>query len=382
MLRIHHGLVVLAVLTFSTPVQAIGIVGRWDFEDYAGFNAGDKIPSDGLILDTSGNGRHLRNAGQTSLVTAPAGFGGTAAFFGGAGGAGFGYAEFAPGFSTFSNSPGTTASSSDIVLGAGTDNFTIQAIVQLPHNADGVGPPNPEGGILGKGAFVADSGVDGWGLTSIANGTTHINSLEGFMGDGVPNAQHPGGGGISHVAKPLAKDLSFAWHHVALTRNRQTDEAFLYVDYQLAASVVNHSTTGDFGNTVGNFVIGSSAVLTKFFRGGISFVQLDDTLLEPWEFEGAPGSDPDIDSDGDVGGRDILLWQRGVGLTGQTDNTNGDAFLDGTINGTDVDLISRFYGLTPPVLTGAVASVPEPASVVLALMAAIGLAAANGRRKS
>jgi len=364
MLRIHYGLVVLTVLALSATSQA-AVVGRWDFEDYAGFSPGDKIPSDGLIMDTSGNGRYLRNAGQTSLITAPAGFGGTAAFFGGAGGVGFGYAEFAPGFDAFSNSA-LTASSIDIVLGAGTDNFTIQAIVQLPHNADGIGPPNAEGGILGKGSFVADSDVDGWGLTSIANGGSHINSLEGFMGDS-------GAAGLSRVAKPLAMDLDFAWQHVALTRNRQTDEAFLYVNYQLVASVVNNTTTGDFGNTVGNFVIGSNAELTKFFRGGISFVQLDDTVLQPFEFEGASAVDPDIDSSGFVDGNDFLIWQRGFGLTGQVDKSNGDAFQDGTIDGVDLDVIMNSYGQPFPLLAGTT-NVPEPTSLAIALLASAGLA--------
>ncbi|NJM41046.1 MAG: hypothetical protein HC853_09855 [Anaerolineae bacterium] len=33
----------------------------------------------------------------------------------------------------------------------------------------------------------------------------------------------------------------------------------------------------------------------------------------------------DFDGNGIVNGNDFLLWQRGVGLTGQTTNANGDA---------------------------------------------------------
>ncbi len=75
----------------------------------------------------------------------------------------------------------------------------------------------------------------------------------------------------------------------------------------------------------------------------------------------------DFDGDGDVDGADFLRWQRGFGLTGQTDNSNGDANGDGTVNGVDLAAWQAKYGGAP--FTAAISAVPEPSSVLLALFA-------------
>jgi hypothetical protein len=46
--------------------------------------------------------------------------------------------------------------------------------------------------------------------------------------------------------------------------------------------------------------------------------------------------DADYDSDGDVDGQDFLKWQRGLGMTLQSSNLNGDGVRDGTVNELDV----------------------------------------------
>jgi len=89
-------------------------------------------------------------------------------------------------------------------------------------------------------------------------------------------------------------------------------------------------------------------------------------------YAGAVVANADFDNDGDVDGRDFLRWQRGFGLTGQTNNSNGDANGDSFVNSLDLAVWQTKYGLAPP-LTATSTAVPEPtaaALVVLALLAA------------
>jgi hypothetical protein len=86
--------------------------------------------------------------------------------------------------------------------------------------------------------------------------------------------------------------------------------------------------------------------------------------------------DADFDGDGDVDGADFLTWQRGVGVG--TDLSTGDANDDNVVNDDDLDIWKGQFGSA----TVAAASVPEPATALLALAAAIGAAAIrHGRRR-
>ncbi|TWU23515.1 dockerin type I domain-containing protein [Bythopirellula polymerisocia] len=89
-------------------------------------------------------------------------------------------------------------------------------------------------------------------------------------------------------------------------------------------------------------------------------------------------SNADFDGDGDVDGRDFLIWQRGFGLTGQTSNSNGDANGNGTVDGVDLADWQAKYGGAP--LVAAVAAVPEPASLLLIIMAVAGYSCKSFRR--
>lgn len=74
----------------------------------------------------------------------------------------------------------------------------------------------------------------------------------------------------------------------------------------------------------------------------------------------------DFDGDGDIDGRDFLLWQRGFGLEGQTDNSAGDANFDGTVNELDLAIWHEQYGTSPAELI--VLLVPEPGTSSLVLL--------------
>lgn len=80
--------------------------------------------------------------------------------------------------------------------------------------------------------------------------------------------------------------------------------------------------------------------------------------------------DADFNGNGVVDANDFLTLQRNLGLTGQTDNSNGDANFDGIIDGADVAIWNNQYGNAPP-LSGNVSAVPEPTTVVLLSMTSL-----------
>jgi hypothetical protein len=74
------------------------------------------------------------------------------------------------------------------------------------------------------------------------------------------------------------------------------------------------------------------------------------------QLNGTPGTDgtapepdsADFDGDGDVDGRDFLLWQRGFGTTTNAEKTDGDADNDGDVNGDDLVIWQDQYATVPP----------------------------------
>jgi hypothetical protein len=87
-------------------------------------------------------------------------------------------------------------------------------------------------------------------------------------------------------------------------------------------------------------------------------------------------SNGDFDGDSDVDGEDFLIWQRGVGLTGQPNASTGDADGDGDVDAADLGLWqANFGGSTAP----AIAAVPEPATCCGAAAALVALAVLRRR---
>jgi len=92
-----------------------------------------------------------------------------------------------------------------------------------------------------------------------------------------------------------------------------------------------------------------------------------------------PSNNADFNDDGTVNGADFLIWQRGFGLTGQTDKSNGNANTDTVVDGLDyTEWASKFGGPPVPALAAA-AGVPEPASACLVAMALAALAGVRRR---
>jgi hypothetical protein len=134
------------------------------------------------------------------------------------------------------------------------------------------------------------------------------------------------------------------------------------VEATFGANVVNFNTTT---GLYGNFYVG--------YREGLT---TDSDAAPPIFDMRAPlvSDDADFDGDGDVDGADFLTWQRGVGTAGT--QAQGNANGVGLIDGADLAIWEAQFGTA----TVASAPVPEPTSLVLVSLAALGLVAARRRR--
>jgi MYXO-CTERM domain-containing protein len=96
-----------------------------------------------------------------------------------------------------------------------------------------------------------------------------------------------------------------------------------------------------------------------------------------------PGMGADFNGDNIVNAQDMAIWQANYGLGSNpppaATQADGDANGDGVVDGTDFLLIQQQYG-GPPIAAPAVATVPEPSSLLLAA-AVLGLPLAARRRR-
>jgi hypothetical protein len=91
-----------------------------------------------------------------------------------------------------------------------------------------------------------------------------------------------------------------------------------------------------------------------------------------------PLNNADFDNDEDIDGADFLIWQRGLGSVDQLDKSTGDATGDGSVDAADLDSwVANFGGGAESPF---VASVPEPTTLALAVLAALGVCRAPRRR--
>jgi T5SS/PEP-CTERM-associated repeat protein len=86
----------------------------------------------------------------------------------------------------------------------------------------------------------------------------------------------------------------------------------------------------------------------------------------------------DFDEDHDVDGDDLARWRTSFGLAGSATHMQGNADADSDVDGRDFLVWQRQHGSGPAVVPANV-PVPEPATSMLAIMAAVGIHRASGR---
>jgi len=117
----------------------------------------------------------------------------------------------------------------------------------------------------------------------------------------------------------------------------------------------------------------SEPVLVPFVYGSWSETEIDDAI-ELMELEVQPISNPDFDNDGQFDVVDLALWSDDYGVSSQAGHGQGDADGDGDVDGLDFLAWQQRAGTT----VSSVESVPEPASLQLAL--ALSLAIGTHKR--
>jgi len=99
-------------------------------------------------------------------------------------------------------------------------------------------------------------------------------------------------------------------------------------------------------------------------------------------FVARPLHPTDFDSDGDVDGKDIMIWQHGFGITSGATRSQGDGNSDGRVNGVDLGLWKMQFGTLPAGAVAATVAVPEATTLCLAIGgAALGIAAFGKKRQ-
>jgi hypothetical protein len=169
-----------------------------------------------------------------------------------------------------------------------------------------------------------------------------------------------------------------AWYHVAFTLSPTDAELWVAKetgDYILKDAISGADFQGDFFGDVIAFDPTNYAIGRGMFNNGVADwsdaiideVRISDAVLAPGEFlfvtVDAPNEDADFDNDGDVDGRDFLVWQRGHGGAGTNDT--GDADLDSDVDAADLAIWRTQFGQPQPQF----AAVPEPATLGICLTA-------------
>jgi len=204
---------------------------------------------------------------------------------------------------------------------------------------DSGGQPTPDGLVT-----PTDIGV-GWHRYTATISTTEITLELDLFRDGLANTEATAGVGAPGV------DSSVTWT-IAPT-NEDTGDAFDFDPF----------TSLRFGTPSGIDSV-REAVIDNISLDMVNAIAVEDA---------------DFDGDSDIDGADYLIWQNGLGLGGQIDNSMGDANGDSFVNNADRLIWETQFGTVAPAV--AAATVPEPTTATLSLLAMTGVLALARRRK-
>jgi hypothetical protein len=176
--------------------------------------------------------------------------------------------------------------------------------------------------------------------------------------------------GVTHVIGDLTMNSGSIYLEIAGNTEALYDQ--LQVDGTLTAggildvALVGYSPVVgdsfdllDFGSITGGFTV-SLPSLNTGLAWDVSAFETTGTLSVIADIV----EDADFDGDGDVDGRDFLIWQRGFGLTEQENNSLGDANGDGDVNEGDLAIWQTQYA-EPGELNATQTAVPEPGTLVI-----------------
>jgi hypothetical protein len=192
--------------------------------------------------------------------------------------------------------------------------------------------------------------------------------------------------GVTHVQGDLTLNAGTLAIELAGTSGGEFDEIQVD-DHLMAGGTLSVTLLGSFAPAAGNtFDIlnfttasGTFALDLPPLENGLSWDT--SSLLTTGALSVVAALTPNADFNGDeiVDGRDLLVWQRGLGLTSQMDNSNGDADRDGTVDADDLLVLRNQFGTNPTSPTAA-GHVPEPAGAALVAIALSSLRALRRKR--
>jgi hypothetical protein len=175
--------------------------------------------------------------------------------------------------------------------------------------------------------------------------------------------------GVTHVIGDLT--MSAGSIYLEIAGNTESLYDHLVVDGALTAggtldvALLNYSPVAgdsfdllDFGSLDGSF-----NVMLPGLDLGLAWDASDFTTTGVLSVVADIVENADFDGDGDVDGRDFLIWQRGFGLNEQEDSSLGDANGDGDINGIDLAIWETQFAELGVI--AASTKVPEPATGIL-----------------
>ncbi|QEG33383.1 hypothetical protein [Bythopirellula goksoeyrii] len=107
----------------------------------------------------------------------------------------------------------------------------------------------------------------------------------------------------------------------------------------------------------------SSRTLADGSWDSFAFGQTNQVYFAANPLAAEPYANADFDNDGNVDGRDFVLWQRGFGITGGAIPIDGDADKNGVVNSMDLAFWSQQYGdSSSAILSGIPLIIPEPST--------------------
>jgi hypothetical protein len=226
--------------------------------------------------------------------------------------------------------------------------------------------PSVERLAVGKGTTGAPTVQQNWGMLHTGNAANSAVTSDPILEQAFLVVR------IDHVGDVAVADNAWLWVNPRLDQTP---------DVSLADAALTGATTPasiDFSfNRIRAFA-GNTNATGPYADFEFDEIRIGTAFADVAPIAGGGMDDADFDGDDDVDGNDLMRWQRGVGLTGQTTNANGDANGDGTVNGADLGVWKTQFG---PGAVGAVTAIPEPATSALAgALAAVSSALATSRR--